>query len=619
MKALLRVLALLIGTSFALAQFDGLPDYVKAHLGALQKYPRASSILLWVGEDFTLNADGSQVYEWHSFRWLPDEAARDSWGDPHVAYVDGRQVLDILAARTYTRDGRTIDSTPQNAFNSIVPEGGLDKAPDYASFRHMVITLLGLENGCISELHYRLTTAKPLWPWMEGRVYFRESYPVIARELVVTVPSGSTLNYRLERGAPDPVMAAGTYTWKMDDQPGYLAEDLQGHRMLLPNVAFSSAEDWPQVTDELRSRLEAAMSGDVTVPASLHEELLRATSDESRLDTIKMWVHKRFNRLEFEHPDFAFTLRPVAEILQSGYGNSLELAALVSKLAGSAGVNAHVAGWFLPDAPVPFLCTFHGALLNVKLDGLRFYCDPLTPREEFTQAQLLGSRVLDLDQTAAQPEEFHCRARSPYVGLTLALDDPASDTLRGHGTFSAFGEWGIYEMIRSEGPAKYLSDLVHLPGLEIGEAMVKTLEPAHTTADVVVEFAFHAAALDTVDNYRILPLAVLDFRAYVASAPLGLTEREFSQWIPLPGEITLHLEAPLPAGWRVQRSPAASSARWDWSQGVIRCEVKANRLIFERRLKLAREWIAPSGWRGFRAWMLDAETRPVNAVVLETP
>jgi len=69
----------------------------------------------------------------------------------------------------------------------------------------------------------------------------------------------------------------------------------------------------------------------------------------------------------------------------------------------------------------------------------------------------------------------------------------------------------------------------------------------------------------------------------------------------------------------MERGPAAGSPMWDWSQGVTRCEVSENRLIFERTLKLAREWIAPDGWKGFRAWMLDADTRPVNAVVFETP
>ena len=618
MKAIFRIFALLVCVSWAWAEFDGLPDYVKTNLGAVQKYPRASNILLWAKEAYTLNDDGSQVYEWHGFRWIPDEAARDNFGDPHVMYRDGKQQLDILTARTYTRDGRKIDSTPQNAFNSIVPENGQDKAPDYADFRQMVITLLGLENGCISELHYRLTLAKPLWPWIEGRTYFREPYPVIARELIVTVPQGTKLNYRSDRGAPEPLINGTTYTWKVTEQKGYLEEDLHGHRMLLPNAAFSSAKDWTQVSGELKARIQTSLTGTIVTPASLRKALAKATSDEAKLDTIKTWVRERYNRLEFEHPEFGLTLRSAADILQAGYGNSLELAVLVANLATEAGVNVQVVPMFLPDAPIASLATFHGALLCVKVDGLRFYCDPLEPRSEFAQAELLGSVILDGAPDAVQPEEFRCRAKSPYILLALSLDNLSVDTLRGRGTFSAYGEWGVYEKVRADGADGFLNDLVKLDGFVVDEATVRTLEPARTTANVIVDFTFHAAALDTADGRSILSLSAIEYLPYAGSAPMMLTAREFPQWIPLPGEISLHMEAPVPDGWTMEQRPTTGSKMWDWSEGNIRCEIAEGHFVFNRTLKLAREWIAPDGWPGFRAWMLDSGPRASNTVVFQT-
>ena len=106
MKRALHILALLILVSASYADFTGLPDNVRANLSAIQKYPKASSILLTCSESFTLNDDGSQTYEWHSFRYFRDEAARDAWGDPRINYAEGRQKVEILIARTYTTDGR---------------------------------------------------------------------------------------------------------------------------------------------------------------------------------------------------------------------------------------------------------------------------------------------------------------------------------------------------------------------------------------------------------------------------------------------------------------------------------------------------------------------------------
>lgn len=618
MKRCIALMLILTFASFAFAEFDTLPADIKANLNAVQKYPLESNLLLWVQDSYALNDDGSQVYERHEYRWIPDESARDAYGDPHVAYIDGRQKLDILVARAYTRDGRKVDSTPNNAFNSIVPENGMDKAPDYTSFRQMVITLLGLENGCVAELHYRLTTTKPQLPWMEGRIYSRETYPVIARELIVQIPASAKLIYRSDRGAPEPTVQGTTYTWKFGEQRGYLQEDLRGHVMLIPNVAFTTAKDWTQVSEEFRTRIATALTGDVIVPASLQDNITAATSDEARLDVIKSWVRERFNHLEFEHSEFPLTLRPVAQILNSGYGNSLEMAVLVTKLAETAGIHAQVVPMFLPDAPVPSLTTLHNALLNVKLDGLRFYCDPLDPRSEFTQADMLGAFILDGDPETVEPVEFKCRAKSPYVNLSLALDDLGADTLHGKGTLHLYGEWGAYEKVRADGAREFVAGFVSINGMEIDDVSIKSLEPSRINANVEVDFSFSAAALDTMEGRVILPLALMDYAVYAGDASFSLLSREFPQWIPLPGTIQLHVEAPVPDGWIMESKPSVGKQMWDWSEGETRCEIKNERFVFNRELKLAREWIAPDGWKGFRSWILDAGKRTGNAAVFKT-
>jgi hypothetical protein len=183
----------------AFADFASLPDGVEANVAAIKKYPKAASILLWVKDSYVQQSGGAQVYEHHEFRYLPDEAARDNWGDPHIAYIDGVQKMDVLAARAYTADGRTIDATPDNAYNPVTPDE-LDHAPDFSSFRQLVVSLLGLENGCIAELNYRITTEHPVCPWLWGRVYFREEVPTVARELAVEVPAGIRLNYAVDHG-----------------------------------------------------------------------------------------------------------------------------------------------------------------------------------------------------------------------------------------------------------------------------------------------------------------------------------------------------------------------------------------------------------------------------------
>jgi len=619
MKALLTLLAVLLTVTFAMAEFDGLPVEAKANLGAIAKYPHSGSILLWCREGYTLNSDGSQTYEWHSYRYIPDEAARDAWGDLRIAYTEGLQELQILRARTYTRDGRQIDCTPDNAFISVVPEG-FDKAPDYSDVRQMVIVMLGLENGCISELHYRLHTATPLFPWLEGRVCFREENPVIARELTVSVPDGVRLTHKSERGAPQPSVSGNAYTWKMGEQPGYLTEDLGGHRVLLPNVAFTSAGDWDQIRVALLSKLGHASAGNLALPASLEGALVGVRDDESRLDSIKAWVKARVELLHFAHPQFTFTVRPVSQVLTSGYGNGFEVAALVSELSRAVGMKALVVPRFVPVPPVPSLHEWTDPILAVHpAEGRFFYSDALRPRSEFTAFDLEGSWLI-WDLVKEDEGEF-CGTYTVQskvgsdVALTISLGEIKDGAAMGRGLLAADGPWGISEVVRADGAEEFLKSFVHVAGLEISDARVRELD-ARAGGRVTLEFAF-SAKLDTVDTSWILPLSVLEFTRYVKKAPLALPTREFAQEIPVRGEISLRVEGPVPDGRIIVHKPASSSQMWDWSEGNVSCEVKDGRFSFERKLKLAREWVAAEGWPGFRTWLIASGPRPGNVVVFD--
>lgn len=607
----LSILFILLFAPLAFAEFDGLPDYVKSNLGTIQKYPRASCVLLWCREAYTQNADGSRAYEWHSFRYLPDEPARDAWGDPHVAYVDGRQTLEILAARTYTRDGRQVNSTPENAFNPIVPEDGFDHAPDYSDFRQMVITMLGLENGSISELHYRITDSAPLLPWMEGRVYFREEWPVIARELVVSVPDGVELNYKAENGVSAVAQSGATYTWNVGEQAGYLKEDLAGHRVQLPNVAFTTAADWNAVAGEIHARIEQAMQNPPEIPASLSELLRGAHGGENKLDAIQSWVSDRFNVLELDYPDFHSYLRSARGILHSGYGNSLEMAVLVSALAARAGVNAWPLPYFPFEPLVPGLHDAAGWLTMISSEDGAFECDPLQSRAEFSRTDRAGGVLFDWKQTppALLPwTRLYPSYNAARYSLTLTFDKANKDTLSGYGRLLARDGFAPYEKLRA-GAEDYLSGVVRIENLEFMEVNVEELSPNMTAVD----FRFIApGGAEHVSGHCVVPGGLFDFGAFVPGAPLSLTKREFPQEIPVEGDVALRIEFVMPEGRDVHSAPSNSSAIWGASRATVTTTLadeatadgNQRRLIVEKSLHLQGEWLAVEHWSSFREWLL---------------
>jgi len=611
MKQVSILLALLLASVVARAEFTGLPENVRTNLAAIQKYPTASSILLDCRESYTLNDDGSQVYEWHSFRYFPDEAARDAFGDPRINYAEGRQTVSVLRARTYTLDGRQIDCTPENAYNPVVADE-MDLAPEFGEYRQLVVTLLGLENGSISEMHYRITTPKPLIPWLEGRVYLREEVPVISRAMVVQCPAGVALNYKGDHGAPEPNVTGSQYVWTLGEQSGYLAEDLSGHRELLPSVEFTTAKSWSDVCIWLSGRLTVASADPITIPESLRDAVSGIGTVNGQVDAIKTWVGERFRKVHFEHPEFKHTLRTAQQIMNSGYGTGFELALLVQSLAADWKIKSELYPRF-ENPVVPSLCDWTDPVLNVHPDfGGEYLTDALAPTSEIAIA-FASTTILDL-ATCEPREQTHKSNATPHVSLWLTLADLKMDTVEGHGAMISTGNWGIAELVQENGAEEYLNQWVTLPGFVCTSAKVRELSPHR----VALDFDFTISALDTADNFRVLPLSALDFSSVMGGAPWGLPTREFAQAVPHEGEIAIHLEAPLPDEWELTRKPSNSSETWDWSSGEISCKLDDGRLVYDRKLKLAREWVAPSGWKGLRSWIIESGPRPNHNAVFRT-
>ncbi len=174
------------------------------------RYRDADAVVLYDSLVVTLGSDNHISKRRHRAVMLFTDNAINRYGDPRILFNAATQDLTILAARVRMRDGRFVDAQ-KNAVNQTTPFA-LDLAPDYVDWQETVVTHMGIEKGCIAELHYVIADRNPS-PYLSGVEVFSAEDPTEERVLVVKLPQRMTLKFSSLRGEEPPPDASANGAW----------------------------------------------------------------------------------------------------------------------------------------------------------------------------------------------------------------------------------------------------------------------------------------------------------------------------------------------------------------------------------------------------------------------
>lgn len=220
--------------------------------------PETDAQILSLTKEYTLQKDGSISYHHtQKTKLLTHRSFHSLYGESYIIYNPKQQQLKINQAVTTMADGKKVAS-PANAFNEVLPSFA-SNAPDFNHLREMVITHTGLEVGATIDLEYSLTSNPGYYPFLMGREVVSEFSPVDDYRIVIKIPEGITLNYRLlnARLAPEISMSKGfqVYTFNFG-KVAFAAQDpfLPAEIDYLPILSFSTANSLQQAIEAFTSQ-----------------------------------------------------------------------------------------------------------------------------------------------------------------------------------------------------------------------------------------------------------------------------------------------------------------------------------------------------------------------------
>ncbi len=290
----------------------------------------ADAVVLYSGVAITLEPDGRITRRVRLVRRFLTDRSIAYLGDPRIAYDTSRQELEIEVNRTFMLDGTEVNAKP-HAFNEVAPER-LASCPDRMKVQEMVVSLVGLERGCLTELLYAVRDTLPWRPWLDGIETVGGEAPVLSAEIRIEVPQPQALRHAtLHMQAEPELLGPGLFVWKMGPLPAFPREGGIDHASILPALVYSTCPSWDDAGSWIRSRLSAAASPDSAIASWTEASMLGGRppiDDRDRIRRAVLLLSERTIAAE----DSPWTLwgepRPAARTFETSCGNLLDRAAL---------------------------------------------------------------------------------------------------------------------------------------------------------------------------------------------------------------------------------------------------------------------------------------------------
>ncbi|WP_027350961.1 DUF3857 domain-containing protein [Halotalea alkalilenta] len=300
--------------------------------------------LLKLDRDYRLNADGSYVLTETAVRRHNSEQSAQRSGQTRISYSPERESVEVLEAYTLTADGHRIEVSRQH--EQQAPASAT--APLYGDQR--VVSLVFPALGPGAEMHQvvRRTVHRPVLP---GGFSVITDYPRLIDVGSSSISLSAPIDMDISAQASD--MEGGEVTasdgrrhwrWSVADipplefEPGAVNPKDLGYRLSL-----SSFDDYSSLGAAYAERLLPAAEPTPRVLELSARIVGEATTQEAKTRALHAWTVRQLRGVPLDLEESVATPRPVDEVLEAGYADSLHLALTLKALLAAQGIDARLA------------------------------------------------------------------------------------------------------------------------------------------------------------------------------------------------------------------------------------------------------------------------------------
>lgn len=547
-------------------------------------------------QTWDMQSSGELVY--HELRHvrLNSDRAYGEFADPRIPFHQDTDTVTLKVARTRRPDGSCID-VPDYSRNVVSPGGSA--WPAFAGLRQLVVTMSGIEPGCVVELEYevRCRPGKCRPPSLDLRLDHR--YPITTRVIRAIAPEHMPIHFSAGgRGADAGPLQEKTadgrtmLTWVYQNLPANPDEpQAPPWQRRCPRLALSFEWNSEQWLSGLVLGVEGAARSSDQLDRLAKQWTQSAVTSTDKVRAIQEKLSATFNFVEVDVSRFSpMNIRPADEVLRTNYGTGKDATAMFLTLVRQAGVDVRPALLVRNDILADTL--LHDGMVADTLIAFRD-----SGGQEYWSARhgriarstgWAGHSILTLNGSTTRlvlPDWGDAGANVCEVSGRVALD--AEGRLSGKLTVTLSGMFVSTEALRTrEGQRERLDRL-------IGKVMDKAAVGEFTVTQLA-DGVFSAV----VDVKSSEPTSRIDGRFYMAfgadgpsslDAPLPLAQamRRLPVWLPSAFEERINVTLEWPDAFKCQAQPGdVPEEGGDWGRVWQAVSVAGRSATYRRTIRI---------------------------------
>jgi tetratricopeptide (TPR) repeat protein len=309
------------------------PFYIKERMAScpgLEKFPNASSIIVFCDEQVRLTEDNKSVATIHVLVKVLNDKGRKDWGEVEIGYDSTYEKVDLDFARTITPDGRVISVGKEN----IRDVSKYLNFPLYSNSRAYIISMPEVLKDSFIEYKVTIRRSKLINEKDVSFIYrLKESQPVLDCSLKLVAPEDKDIFFhKLNTGYlpghlsldPKKEKSQGqkSYTFVFKDIPQFIPEaHMIDPSFTNPALVISSFSDWQEFYEWWTRLYKDKLKATPRLKEFLNDLLEGAGSEHEKARRIHEFCAEKIRYVAIEYGEAGFEPHFAEEVLLNKYGD----------------------------------------------------------------------------------------------------------------------------------------------------------------------------------------------------------------------------------------------------------------------------------------------------------